>query len=78
MPLLDKLDQRGVDVLRMRSTQKVLPTLDGNELRIRGVGEELDFLLCIGNGIHRIFCTLVTLLDTDVTQIVADHSHVTT
>ena len=78
MPFLDKLDQRGVDVLRMRSTQKVLPILDGNELRIRGVGEEFDFLLCIGNGIHRIFCTLATLLETHVTQIVADHLHATT
>ena len=62
----------------MRSTQEVLPVLDGNELRIRRVGEEPDFLLCIGNGINRILCTLVKLLEDPITQSVADHSHATT
>ena len=62
----------------MRSTEEVLPILDGDELRIRRVGEELDFLFCIGNGIYRILCTLVTLLEDPITQIVSDHSHATT
>ena len=66
MPLLDKLDQCVIDIVRMRSIEEVLPILDGKDLRIRTIGEEFDFLLRIGNGIHRILCTLVPLLEEPV------------
>ena len=62
----------------MRSTQEVMPILDGNELCAGRVGKEFHFLLCIGNGIHRILCTLVTLSEDPITQIVADHLRATT
>lgn len=58
VPSPHKLDQRVIDVLRMRGTQEMLAVLDSHELGGGGVDEEFNLLLRVGDGIDRVVGTL--------------------
>ena len=58
MPFPHEFNQRIIDLLRMRGTQKVLAILDGHEFRGRRIGKELNLLLCVGDGIGCVIRTL--------------------
>lgn len=42
----------------MRSREEVRPALDDNELCRGTVGEQFDLLLCVGDSVHNILCSL--------------------
>lgn len=56
--LLDKLQNKRVDILGVRRTQEVLPTLNNPQLRIGAVDEHLDLLLGVGD---RVDCVIGTV-----------------
>lgn len=58
MPLPHKLDQRVINLFRMRGTQKVLAALDGHEFRGWRVGKELNLLFCVGDGVGCVIRSL--------------------
>lgn len=58
MPFPHKLNQRVIDLLGVRGTQKVLAVLDSHEIGGWRVDEELDLLLRVGDGIDCVIGTL--------------------
>lgn len=58
VPSPHKLDQRIIDILRMRGAQEMLAVLDSHELGGWRVDEELNLLLRVGDGIDCVVGTL--------------------
>ena len=54
MPHQHKLDQSTVHLLRVRCAEEVLATVDGDQVRVCRVGEQLDLLLRVLDRVYHV------------------------